>query len=249
MDVRELWSTGTDPELVWVTTSGEVSAVQLGQATRTIGRVMRRHHVAGTARVRISAPPCAGAPVLVQVNLDYRGVPVRAQTTGPGGYAVTFAAERLDRQLTGLAGGTIRPQWPGPSRTVPAAPSESRAIVRHKEFALLTGPVDAAAAMLEAMDYEAHLFTEVETGMDAVIHRGGPFGLRLIRQQPRGLPESARLPLTVHPRPTARLDEGEAAHRLCRYGLPYLFFTDPRDERGRLIYRRYDGDLAVLAPA
>jgi hypothetical protein len=35
---------------------------------------------------------------------------------------------------------------------------------------------------------------------------------------------------------------------LCRSGLPFLFCTDPDSGRGGLLYRRHDGDLALVAP-
>ncbi|MFI7003423.1 hypothetical protein [Nocardia sp. NPDC050175] len=105
-------------------------------------------------------------PVLVEVTVAFGDVPVRAQAVGPGGFATTFAAERLDRILAGVTAGEVRPRWPDPRR----------------------------------------------------------------------------------PQPAPYLSEHEAADRLCRYGLPFLFYPDPRDRRGRLFCRRYDGDLALIEP-
>ncbi|WP_433663210.1 sigma 54 modulation/S30EA ribosomal C-terminal domain-containing protein [Nocardia sp. CA-128927] len=250
MTVSELKSTGVRAEPISVSTRGAVTGEHLAQATRTIERIMRRHHVEGTARVRLSAAPCPDGPMLVQMNLDFGDVPVRAQAAGRGGFATTFTAERLDRILAGVTAGAVRPRWPDPWRPQLAVCTEPRPIVRRKHCALLSGTVAQATAVLEAMDYDAHLFTDSETGMDAVIHRAGPWGIRLARQHRLGLPSAGEpLALTVNPFPTAHFSEHEAADRLCRYGLPFLFCTDPRDGRGRLFYRRYDGDLAVVAPA
>ncbi|MEU7143937.1 sigma 54 modulation/S30EA ribosomal C-terminal domain-containing protein [Nocardia sp. NPDC046473] len=226
-----------------------MTGAHLAQARRTIERIMRRHRVEGNARVRLSAAPCADGPMLVQVNLDFGDVPVRAQAVGPGGFATTFAAERLDRILAGVTAGVLRPRWPDPRRPQLALSTEPRPIVRRKRCALLNATVAEATVVLEAMDYDAHLFTDTETGMDAVVYRAGPRGARLARQHRLGLPTAAAsLALTVNPFQTPYLSEHEAADRLCRYGLPFLFCTDPRDGRGRLFYRRYDGDLAVIAP-
>ncbi|MFC9439608.1 sigma 54 modulation/S30EA ribosomal C-terminal domain-containing protein [Nocardia sp. NPDC057030] len=226
-----------------------MTEAQRAQAANTVERVMRRHHAHNDARVRISAAPCAEGPVLVQVNLDFGETPVRAQAVGPGAFATAFAAERLDRILAGVTAGAVRPRWPDPWRPQLAVPTEVRPIVRRKVCAIRKVPVAEATVALEAMDYDAHLFTDLETGMDAVVHRAGPWGVRLARQHRRGLPATGEaLALTVNPLPTAYLSAAEAADRLCRYGLPFLFCTDPRDNRGRLFYRRYDGDLALIAP-
>jgi len=40
-----------------------------------------------------------------------------------------------------------------------------------------------------------------------------------------------------------------AAYRLVTCWLPYLFYTCPGTGRGRVLYRRYDGDLGLLLPA
>ncbi|WP_433664611.1 sigma 54 modulation/S30EA ribosomal C-terminal domain-containing protein [Nocardia sp. CA-128927] len=250
MTVSELRSTTSHTTPVLVSPRGAVTEGQLTQAIRTIGRVVRRHHIDDVARVRLSAAPCADGPMLVEVTVAFGGVPVRAQAVGPGGFATTFAAERLDRILAGVTAGEVRPRWPDPRRPQLALPGEPRPIVRRKRCALLNATVAEAIAVLESMDYDAHLFIDAETGLDAVVYRAGPRGARLARQHRLGLPTAGEsLALTVNPLPTPYLSEGEAVDRLCRYGLPFLFYADPRDRRGRLLYRRYDGDLAVVAPA
>ncbi|MEV6562093.1 sigma 54 modulation/S30EA ribosomal C-terminal domain-containing protein [Nocardia sp. NPDC051756] len=248
MTVSELRSIRAGATPVRISTSGRVTETQRAQAANTIERVVRRHRVESPARVRISGAPCADGPALVQVNLDFGGVPVRAQAIGPGAFATTFVAERLDRILAGVTAGAVRPRWPDPWRPQLAVPTEARPIVRRKVCAVRRVTVAEATVTLEAMDYDAHLFTDRETGMDAVVHRAGPWGVRLARQHRLGLPAGESLALTVNPLPTAYLSESEAAERLCRYGLPFVFCTDPRDNRGRLLYRRYDGDLGLIAP-
>jgi hypothetical protein len=106
------------------------------------------------------------------------------------------------------------------------------------------------------MDYDVHLFTDAETGEDAVVYRAGPSGLRLARQR-RMLPPgwswspptaSPPVPLIVNSRPTPTLWKAAAVGRVCEYGLRFLFFTDPASGRGQLLYPRYDGDLALITP-
>jgi hypothetical protein len=102
---------------------------------------------------------------------------------------------------------------------------------------------------MQVMDYDAYLFTDVETGEDAVVYRSGPYGLSLARQRSCHLPAFSQPRLmTVNPRATPVLTLDQAATRVSEGWLPFLFYTDEADTRGRLMYRRYDGDLAVMAP-
>ncbi|MFQ6394084.1 sigma 54 modulation/S30EA ribosomal C-terminal domain-containing protein [Nocardia sp. KC 131] len=253
----ELWATAADPELA-VTTCGAVPAADVTRAVRAIGRVLRRHHVDSAARVRVTVPPDATEPTLVQANIRFHDTPTRVQVTGPRGFAVTFAVERLDRQIARLATSQARP-WPDPARPPLARVTETRPIARRKLCALLTGTPTEATAVLDAMDYDAYLFTDSDTGEDAIVHWEESLGVRLTRQHAIVAPsvpapqEEApltvnSLPLTVDSGPTPILSEDEAAARLCGGGLPFLFFTDQGTGRGRLLYRRYDGDLTIVVP-
>ncbi|QBS45356.1 hypothetical protein DMB37_40035 [Nocardia sp. CS682] len=245
----EPWPSDTDPTML-VVTRGEVMDREVTRLERAITRVLRRHHVACAAQVRVSAPPCGDGQVLVQANIRFRGAQARVQVAGPRGFVATFTAERLDRQLARLTGTGEPRYWPDPARPPLAAVTEERPIVRRKACALAVGDPAAATRAMDAMDYDAHLFIDAQTGHDAVIFWAGPLGVRLARQHlapPQSEPAQT-VPLTVDPRPAPLLTDREAAARLCRYGLPFVFFTEPRSGRGRLLYRRHDGDLAIVLP-
>ncbi|WP_245562525.1 sigma 54 modulation/S30EA ribosomal C-terminal domain-containing protein [Nocardia araoensis] len=236
-----------------MTTRGEVSATDVTRAVRAITRVLRRHHLDVPARVRLGAPPDPEAPTVVQVDVHHRDAVTRVQVTGPRGFAVTFAAERLDRRLARLAAGQTR-TWPDPARPPLAGAGAPRPIVRSKRCVLSTCTPAEAVAVLDAMDYDAHLFVDAETGEDAVVH-WAEAGVRLIRQRATCPPirstETAggAPPIVVDADPAVCLDPAEAANVLCRKGLPFLFCTDPGNGRGGLLYRRHDGDLAIVVPA
>ncbi|WP_433679362.1 sigma 54 modulation/S30EA ribosomal C-terminal domain-containing protein [Nocardia sp. CA-119907] len=250
----ELWATAADPELA-VTTRGAVPPADVTRAVRGIGRVLRRHHLDAAARVRVTAPVDADEPTLVQANIRIHDTPTRVQVTGPRGFAVTFAVERLDRQIARLATKQSR-EWPDPARPPLARVTEPRPIARRKHCALLTGTPAEATAVLNAMDYDAYLFIDAETGEDAVVSWADSLGIRMARQRTTTAPEAAvDRPLTANSlsvlmdaQPAPTLIEEVAVTRLCRKGLPFLFFTDADTGRGRLLYRRYDGDLTIVVP-
>lgn len=50
------------------------------------------------------------------------------------------------------------------------------AIARRKPVSLQCSTPLAAVAVMDAMDYDAHVFTDAETGEDAVVYRAGPRG-------------------------------------------------------------------------
>ncbi|WP_332839015.1 sigma 54 modulation/S30EA ribosomal C-terminal domain-containing protein [Nocardia bovistercoris] len=253
--LSEQWTTAAEPDLA-VTTRGAVPPADVTRAVRAIGRVLRRHHLDVPARVRVTAPADRDQPTVVQANVRMHETPTRVQVTGPRGFAVTFAVERLDRQIARLAAHESR-SWPDPARPPLARITERRPIVRRKDCALLTGTPEEAVEVMDAMDYDAYLFTDAESGEDAVVSWTDPIGVALARQRAVYPPAptedrpltAGSLPIAVRPDPTPTLTEDEAATWLCRAGLPFLFYSDEHTRRGNLLYRRYDGDLTVVAPA
>jgi hypothetical protein len=229
---------------------GTVSDEERDCAAAMISAVLTRHRRAvGGARVRVSGAHCAGGPGLVQVNLRVCGAPARIQVaarTMP--QAIAAAAARLDRQIRRLTTVWEPWPWPDPERRSLGVPGDG-AISRLKSYRLLVGMPCQAAAFLSAMDYDVLLYSDAETGEDAIVYRAGPTGLALARQKtmrPPALPSP--LPLTVNPRKTPTLTPGQAATKLAEGWLPYLFYTDDETRRGNLLYRRHDGDLGLIAP-
>jgi hypothetical protein len=232
-------------------TSGAVSDTERDRAEASISAVLtRRRGVADGARVRLSGSYCAGGPGLVQVNLRVCAAPARIQVAGPTmTIAIAAAASRLERQIDRLSTAWRPWPWPDPERRTLGLPGDAP-VKRRKSVRLYVGTACHAAAYMDAMDFDVYLYTDAETGEDAIVYRAGPTGLALARQRtmrPPVLP--GQLALTVNPRKTPVLTGGRAAARLAEGWLPFLFYTDHDTGRGNLVYRRYDGNLGLIAPA
>jgi hypothetical protein len=134
-----------------------------------------------------------------------------------------------------------QPIYPPPS----GGPHDSPA---HLVCACPQTPAEAAAD-LEALGFEFHLFTDQATGQDSVIYRTDG-GYRMARACPgTGWPGPASALITVSDRAASRLTPAAAMGRLEILGQPFVFFVDSETGRGSLVYHRYDGHYGLVAPA
>jgi hypothetical protein len=135
---------------------------------------------------------------------------------------------------------------PGPGWAERAGRAVLPAIARIKEPLLVWCAPEVAVRTLDAMDYQAHLFTDPSTEQDAVVYRAGPTGYRLASTEPAAAPRYDSSLLTLCPRPAPRLSDQEAARRCEESELSTLFYADPDTGRGRLLYRRFDGRFGLV---
>lgn len=244
------------PEFPGVVVFSEgVAACEVDLVARAVGRVLEHRGITGGARVRLTMADGGDGPLLVQVNLRVRDTPARVQAVTAGVDDLPPALLRLDRQIVRVWAPWRPRPWPDRTRPIVTAASDG-VIVRRKAPALQRMTPAQAVVVMDAMDYDVHLFTDAETAEDAVVYRAGPSGLRLARQRqmfPPGWswssPGSAPpVRLIVNSRPTPTLTEAAAVRRVSEHGLRLLFFTEPGSGRGRLLYRRYDGNLGLITP-
>jgi hypothetical protein len=228
-----------------VDTRGRVGEGDRAALAAAVRAVLDRHHQGGPVRLRLTGPSDPDGPVVVQINLSVRGRPARVEVPGPtADEAIQSAASRLNRQLTRLTGVWQVWPWPDPQRDPLGRPDPSP-VTRHKSCRPEVRDPGQAAWVLGAMDYDAHLFTDRETGEDAVVYRAGPAGVRLARQRSMHPPADGA-PMTVSPHHVPVLRTAEALRWLAEGWLQFLFYTDGESGRGRLLYRRYDRGLGLI---
>ena len=234
---------------------GPATGAQAEHVAAEVGAVLASHEITGGARVRLKTGTCGRGPMVMQVNLSVGEFPARVAAVTAGIDDLAPALERLDRQIRRMLV-TWRPRpWPDPSRRILTVDPDA-VIVRRKSVVLQRATPLQAVAVMDRMDYDAHMFTDAETGEDAVVYRAGPSGLRLARQRhvfPPGWAWSSgasgpQVPLIVNSRATPTLTEPDAVRRACDHSLRLLFYTDPATGRGRLLYPRHDGNLGLLVP-
>jgi hypothetical protein len=197
------------------------------------------------ARVDLVAhtDPARERPAFAKCELDVNGQIVRAHATG----AVMRDAldglderlrERLRRAAQHQRAEHLRHRDPGHWRhgdqpTVPEPvfprPVEEREIVRRKTFAATPMTLEQAAVQLHQLDHDFFLFTDADLGLERVVacRDGGH---------------------VVIDEPTVRTVE-EAVEALALSGARFVFFREPGEGRGQILYRRYDGHYGLITPA
>jgi ribosome-associated translation inhibitor RaiA len=237
-------------------------------ARRKVSALFRQtHRPVLFARVRLTrhGNPALERPIVAQGNLDVNGRVVRAQVAAA---TMTEAVDALEARLRSRLARSAehwearrgRRYHPDPhewrhgdptSEGQPwfSRPVEQRLIIRRKSFTLACCTVDEAAAEIDELDYDFHLFTEQGSGQDSVLYRAGATGYRLAQLVPQPhLVTANKLPLTLSQQPAPMLSTEDAIQRLNLTGLPFVFYRDREHARGRLLYHRYDGHYGLITP-
>ena len=222
--------------------------------------------LSASVRLELAADPSRDRPALARAVVDVDGDVVRAHVTG---HTVDEAVDLLEARLRDRLGhvashrralrrrGPSSPlgEWRHGDRPTPRdrflpLPVEEREIVRRKTFTTREATVDEAAFDLESMDEDFLLFTELGTGLDALLTRTGDGGysLRFSGGPPPDEPPPAVVALVVDPEPAPALALAQAREHLDATEEPWVFFTDTSTGRGHVLYRRLDGNYGLLHP-
>lgn len=216
------------------------------------------------ARVRISrlGNPARERPVVAQANLDVNGRMVRAQfRAGTAKEAVDLLRDRLRRRLRDALQEPGDPAAVGTWRDAeepqevrheePSIPAGDREIARQKTVSLHRQEPADAAAFMDDMGYDFHLFTEATTDQDSVVYRSEANAYRLAQldPQPDALPASPDAKVSVSDHGAPRLTVEEAVERIATWTQPFLFFRNADTDRGAVLYIRHDGHYGLISPS
>jgi ribosome-associated translation inhibitor RaiA len=253
-----------------LSTRGDVGETERSYALEKMERVIgeiERPVLAASLRLERASDPARERPALARITIDLDGDVVRAHVDA---HDMTEAVDLLERRardrLTHVAShqralrrrGPAEPagEWrhgSPPDARLPyhPRPVDEREIVRHKTFTTAEATIDEAVFDLESMDYDFLLFTELGSGLDALVERAenGRYGVAFAGSPvPTEAPSSAAA-VSFVPDPAPVLSLTEARGNLDTTDDRRVFFTDSTSGRGHVLYRRLDGHYGLLYPA
>ncbi len=252
----------------------EVAKQYAADKVAQLARFTRRPIVYALLRLSLESNRAIERPAVAEATLDLGGQIVRDHVAARDPMAaIDLLDDRLRRRLerqarrrnnahhqrssngngTGWRHGdppTQRPEFFD-------RPIEEREVVRHKTFALEPMTCDEAAFDLDMLGHDFYLFTESESGREAVIFHTDDGRLGLLRwasAQPStngstGTADNTAVDVTVLRQDPPELTLSEAEERLDNGHERFVFFLNPETGRGNVIYRRYDGHYGLITPA
>jgi hypothetical protein len=102
---------------------------------------------------------------------------------------------------------------------------------------------DDAAYEMGILGHDFYLFTDRESGKEAVVYRDGDGRFAISGEAVEGA-ETAEPVRVVGSAPV--LSESEAVARLDLGGEPFVFYLDSQSRRGSVLYLRYDGHYGLI---
>ncbi|MEO8696930.1 MAG: HPF/RaiA family ribosome-associated protein, partial [Acidimicrobiales bacterium] len=212
--------------------------------------------------------PANERPCSVEVVFDVDGRPIRAHVAAERmqeavDVAVAHLHRRIERAEDRLHRINVRRETGEPTPDewrhgdLPTVrphyfprPVDEREVVRRKTFALEPITLDEAAFDLEQLGHDFHLFTELQTSADCVVHRRDDGDFELLCTG-TALPDVAHAAVSIHLQAMAVVDSTvEAAEeRLDVTDEPFVFFRSTDNGRGNVLYRRRDGHYGLIVSA
>lgn len=257
----------TEPVLapVEVTVRGDVAEQEREYARSKVALVRdeaRAPVLAAHVVLTTLGDPARERPALAEASLDVNGTQIRGKAAASDLRGATDLLEaRLRRGLRQHRDRErTRHRWIGVASehewrhgdlptargaTFPRPPAE-REVVRRKSFALEPLDLDEAAFDMEMLGHDFYLFTDAVTGQDVVVERTGDG--RYAVHGHVDLDDHLDGLVDLQGEPPV-LTEAEARTRLDLAGEPFVFYRDPDDGRGRVLYVRYDGHYGLITAA
>ena len=242
-------------------TSRRCSPGPVAYVLRKVEHLVRRPPAAARqvqVVITLDSNPANERPVRIEVCAVVAGKPVRAnveatEVAEAGDLVVDRRQQRLDRarertRTTRRRGRAhVAHEWrhgglpPRPVSDHRGDPDDdSRPVVKRKTYLLEPMTPEQAADEMDLLDHDFFLFVDGDTGADALVHRrhGGSVGVLGPTAGATGPYESCGAPPV--------LTAAQGRERLEVTTDRFLFYRDPTDDRGRVLYRRYDGRFGLL---
>lgn len=245
--------------------SGQVEEQAAEHAREVVLRVARlapRPVLHARIVLRVQHDPALERPAIAKATLDVSGRHVRAHVAAEHMLeAIDLLERRLRRNLEDLeelerarrhdTGIVSAGEWrhgdlPTARPEYFPRPPENRELVRRKTFALAAELPEQAALEMQLLDHDFHLFTDVATGDEAVVHRLSDGTIALAEIEPT--PDRKPFGILVDPTPAPVLLLDDAIERLNLSGDRFVFFVDAQTRSGNVLYRRYDGHYGLIEP-
>ena len=214
--------------------------------------------------------PARQRPAIAEGVLDVNGQPVRAHVAADEMHAaIDVLVDRLRRRLDRYSHvrddrrarlrerhGDDEHEWRHGDRASQRPeyfdrPADERQIVRRKSYAVGEMTPDEAADALDLLGHDFFLFTNLQTGADAVVYYAVDGGLELIDASGRSdaVGPEVVAPISLAGLAAPRCTTADATQELDLDIVPFVFFVDRETGRGNVVYHRYDGDYGLITPA
>ena len=257
--------TTADPAPVEVTQRGDVptgAADYARDKVEHVTRLAREPILAAHVVLTTTADPAVQRKSRAEAVFDLNGTRVRAHAVAADMFAaVDQLEEKLERNIVQHAdrlrtrhrwiGESSAHQWrhgdlPSRRESFFPRPPEEREVLRRKSFALQELTPDEAAFDMDLLGHDFYMFTDLQSGKDAVVYRNGDGRFAIVGDV---VPHAEQDTLVTFAGAAPTLSEAEAIGRLNVSAEPFLFYLDPDTGRGRLLYLRYDGHYGLITPA
>lgn len=255
---------------IQMVTHGEVTEAAKQYATDKVTQLTRltnRPILFVQVKLTLAANKRVQRPAVAEATLDLNGQPVRAHVAAHDMMAaIDLLDDRLRRRLDShnqrlnraghrgieaTSGEWRRGEFRAQNPEYHERPVDEREVVRHKTFALDPMTVEEAAFDLEILGHDFYLFTELESGADAVVYFSPEDNHLELMQTGEGvkLADSSAAPMRASTVVPVQLTVAEAEERLDTGLETFVFFVNAESERGNVLYRRYDGHYGLITPA
>lgn len=238
-----------------VATRGDVSEFDTAYARRKVAAALAstREPVLGVRIVlEFKVNPALACPALAKASADVNGHPIRAHVAAPTVREAVDLVERRLRRAADLLGDRIegsyhdpvdvaRPDGRAARPGYMTRPASERVIVRRKNYDADAIVVEEAVVEMLVRDYDFFLFTDADSGADAIVYRTDDGVLRFASVAP---PEKGGGGDVARDGQAPELTDGAARRRLDATGEPFCFYRVAG--RGRVLYMRFDGDYGVI---